>query len=120
MNTAYHEVKKEDHFLTQFADTIAQSGLDSPTLLNIGCLDAGLYTVADIVPSCRWFQTQTLPIDDVLDSQETYIREGQTDFILARDSYPDVIWEQYDLIQELPWTQDSLTFTYYLFQKKNT
>lgn len=116
MNIPHMSEKREDIFLYKFKEIVEKK--ENPTLLNIGCLDAGLYTVCDIVPTCRWFQTQTLAIDDVLKEQERYIREGQTDFVIARDSYPDVIWEKYELAAEEPWYQDELAFTYYLFRKK--
>ena len=116
MNTPFMKVKKEDHFLYKFQKIVEQE--ENPTLLNIGCLDAGLYTVCDIVPTCQWFQTQTVIMDTVLSEQERYIREGQITFVLARDSYPDVIWEQYELVASEPWDHNGQEFTYYLFRKK--
>lgn len=116
MNTPFTKVKKEDHFLYKFQKIVEQE--ENPTLLNIGCLDAGLYTVCDIVPTCQWFQTQSVIIDTILNEQERYIREGQTIFVLARDSYPDVIWEQYELVASEPWDHNGQEFIYYLFRKK--
>lgn len=116
MNTPFMKVKKEDHFLYKFQKIVEQE--ENPTLLNIGCLDAGLYTVCDIVPTCQWFQTQTVIMDTVLSEQERYIREGQITFVLARDSYPDVIWEQYELVASEFWDHNGQEFTYYLFRKK--
>lgn len=116
MNIPWMKEKKEDIFLYQFREIVEQT--ENPTLLNIGCLDAGLYTVCDIVPTCQWFQTQTLHIDDVRIEQERYIREGQTDYIIARDSYPEVIWDCYELVGEAPWYLEEQEFTYYLFRKK--
>ena len=116
MNTPFMKVKWEDHFLYKFQKIVEQE--ENPTLLNIGCLDAGLYTVCDIVPTCQWFQTQTVIMDTVLGEQERYIREGQITFVLARDSYPDVIWEQYELVASEPWDHNGQEFTYYLFRKK--
>lgn len=115
MNTYFMHTKKEDHFLYQFQQIIAET--PQPTLLNIGCLDAGLYTVCDIVPTCRWFQTQTLRIDEVDNAQLQYIAQGQTDYILARDTYPNIIHDRYDLIAQAPFHWDGTEFTYYLFRK---
>lgn len=117
MNFPFHKVKKEDHFLYKLAAVVEQE--EAPTLLNIGCLDAGLYTVCDIVPTCQWFQTQTVIMDTVLSEQERYIREGQIQFVLARDSYPDVIFERYELAAEEDWTENGQDFTYYLFRRKD-
>lgn len=116
MNISFMSQKKEDYFLYKFKEIIDET--PDATLLNIGCLDAGLYTVCDIVPTCRWFQTQTLPIDDVLQSQERYIREGQITYVIARDSYPEVIWEKYELVGKEDWFLNSDKFTYYLFKLK--
>lgn len=114
MNIPHRLEKKEDIFLYKFREIVEET--PNPTLLNIGCLDAGLYTVCDIVPTCRWFQTQTLSIDDVEKEQERYIREGQTDYVLARDYYPEVIWDRYELAAQAPWYQGDMEFTYYLFR----
>ena len=116
MNTSYMKVKKEDHFLYRLKEKMSCG--ENTTLLNIGCLDAGLYTVCDIVPTCQWFQTQTVIMDTVLSEQDRYIREGQIDYVIARDTYPDIIWEQYDLVTQEEWEQDGIVFTYYLFEKK--
>lgn len=117
MNFPFHKIKKEDHFLYKLAAVVEQE--EDPTLLNIGCLDAGLYTVCDIVPTCQWFQTQTVIMDTVLSEQERYIREGQIQFVLARDAYPDVIFERYELAAEEDWTENGQDFTYYLFRRKD-
>ena len=114
MNIPHRLEKKEDIFLYKFREIVEET--PNPTLLNIGCLDAGLYTVCDIVPTCRWFQTRTLSIDDVEKEQERYIREGQTDYVLARDYYPEVIWDRYELAAQAPWYQGDMEFTYYLFR----
>ena len=116
MNIPYMKEKREDMFLYKFKEIVEET--ENPTLLNIGCLDAGLYTVCDIVPTCRWFQTQTIHIDDVLRDQEQYIREGRTDYIIARDEYPEVILDKYELVAQAPWYQGDLEFTYYLFRLK--
>lgn len=116
INTEFMKVKKEDHFLYQFQTIVNQE--QNPTLLNIGCLDAGLYTVCDVVPTCQWFQTQTVIMDTVLSEQERYIREGLITFVIARDSYPQVIWEKYELAAESSWQQGEQEFTYYLFRRK--
>ena len=115
MNIPHRLEKKEDIFLYQFKKIVEET--PEPTLLNIGCLDAGLYTVCDIVPTCRWFQTQTLGIDDVDKEQARYIKEGETDYVLARDTYPEVIWERYELAAEAPWYQGETEFMYYLFRR---
>lgn len=116
MNISWMKVQKEDIFLYRFEKIVSQS--ENPTLLNIGCLDAGLYTVCDIVPTCQWFQSQTINSDVVRQEQERYIREGQTEYVLARDTYPEVIWEQYELVSEENYADEYYSGTYYLFRKR--
>lgn len=116
MNIPFLKQVKEEHFLYRFQQIVDQE--ENPTLLNISCLDAGLYTVCDIVPTCQWFQTQTVIMDTVLSEQERYIREGQTMFVIAVNHYPEVIWENYEMVAEAPWYHNGETFMYYLFKKK--
>lgn len=116
MNIPHMSQKKEDIFLYQFKEIVNRE--ENPTLLNIGCLDAGLYTVCDIVPTCQWFQTQTVIMDTVLSEQERYIREGQIMFVIARDDYPEAIWEKYEMVASAPWYHEDKEFTYYLFKRK--
>ncbi len=124
-NSAYLRTSRNDIFLTRFTEDINNdraAGIvdpDNTTLLNIGCLDCGLYTTADIYPSCYWFQTQTLPGDEVSTQQLSYITEGCTDYIVARDSYPEEIFQQYELIDNFHQELQPQSFDYYLFRRKD-
>ena len=119
MNIPFMSQSEEDFFLFRFRDEVLES--QNPTLLNVGCLDAGLYTLCDIVPSCRWFQTQTLNIEEEENNpykeQERYIREGLVDYVLARDEEPAGIDDHYTLIDSEVYDQGNYIFTYYLYKK---
>lgn len=123
-NMDYLGTPKDQIFLTSFTEDInkdREAGIvdrDHTTLLNIGCLDSGLYTTTGIYPTCYWFQTQTLPGGEVDHEQLSYILEGRTDYIVARDSYPEAIFEHYEQIDEFHQTLQPQDFTYYLFRKK--
>ena len=123
-NMDYLGTPKDQIFLTSFTEDINKdraAGIvdrDHTTLLNIGCLDSGLYTTTGIYPTCYWFQTQTLPGGEVDREQLSYILEGCTDYIVARDSYPEAIFERYEQIDEFHQTLQPQDFTYYLFRKK--
>lgn len=123
-NMDYLGTPKDQIFLTSFTEDInkdREAGIvdrDHTTLLNIGCLDSGLYTTTGIYPTCYWFQTQTLPGGEVNREQLSYILEGRTDYIVARDSYPEAIFEHYEQIDEFHQTLQPQDFTYYLFRKK--
>jgi len=114
LNTDYRKTKKEDLYLYKLSS--AMEVKEDTTLLNISCFDIGLYTVTGIVPNCYWFQTQTLPIEDVLIEQSQYIREQKVDYIVAREYYPQVVEEGYELIATE--REEERDFTYYLFCKK--
>ncbi len=124
-NADYLGVSRDQVFLSKFTEDINNdraAGLvdaENTTLLNIGCLDAGLYNAADIYPTCYWFQTQTLPGDEVTDSQLSYITDGLVDYVLARDTYPDEIWDNYELIDTFHQELMPQAFDYYLFRKKS-
>ncbi|WP_029231142.1 hypothetical protein [Butyrivibrio sp. VCB2006] len=119
MNVPFMAQKRDDFFLYRFRDEVLET--EDPTLLNVGCLDAGLYTLCDIVPSCRWFQTQTLDIDDPANNpymeQERYVREGLIDYVLVRDSIPESIDDHYDLIDSEEYSSGDYDFMYYLYKK---
>ena len=123
-NMDYLGTPRDQIFLTSFTEDInkdREAGIvdrDHTTLLNIGCLDSGLYTTTGIYPTCYWFQTQTLPGGEVDREQLSYILEGRTDYIVARDSYPEAIFEHYEQIDEFHQTLQPQDFTYYLFRKK--
>ncbi|MBR5798907.1 MAG: glycosyltransferase family 39 protein [Lachnospiraceae bacterium] len=117
MNTEYQKQDKENLFLYEFTEIVKEE--ENPTLLNIGCLDAGLYTMADIMPTCRYFQSNAVHgFDEVALEQTRYIKEGQTSFVLARNTYPEEIWEKYELVCERDYQILGADLTYYLFRRK--
>ncbi len=119
MNIPFMQVSKDEFFMFRFRDEVLQT--ENPTLLNVGCLDAGLYTLCDIVPSCRWFQTQTLDIDEPENNpykeQERYVQEGLVDYVLIRDSVPASIGDHYECIDKEEYGFSGYDFTYYLYKK---
>lgn len=117
MNTEYAQQKTENFWLYEFRNLVLEE--KEPTLLNISCLDAGLYTVTDILPTCQYFQSNAVHgFDEVAEEQLRYIRESQTEFVLARDQYPEAIWDTYTLVSEQTYRSNGTEFTYYLFQRK--
>lgn len=116
MNSYFMKQDQSSYFLYQFRDMILE---DDPTLLNISCLDAGLYTVADIMPTCKYFQTNGIAFDEMYQEQYRYIEEGRTLYVLARDEYPEIITEKYDLISSQPYEWAGMEFTYFLFRRKS-
>lgn len=117
MNTEYAKETGEDYYLYQFRDIVWQE--ENPTLLNIGCLDAGLYTVADIIPNCKYFQSNMVNgFDEVAEQQLQYIKDKKIDFIISTENYPPEIWETYELIKETEYDMYGGARKYFLFKKK--
>lgn len=114
LNTDYMKTPKEDLYLSKLYSAMEVD--EDTTLLNISCFDVGLYTMSGVVPNCYWFQTQTLPIENVLIEQDNYIREQRIDYIVAREYYPEIVNEGYDLIATEK--EEERGYTYYLFRKK--
>ncbi len=116
MNSSFMQQSKEEHFLYPFGDIVNQQ--ENPTLVTIGCLDAGLFTVANIVPNCRFFQTNGIGYDKMFAEQEQYVNQGTTQFVLTRDIIPNNIENHYELVAQAPYEWDNSQFIYYLFQRK--
>ena len=117
MNTDYMKIDKEEMFLYQFRDIVKQE--KNPTLLNVNMLDAGLYTVADIVPSEKFFQTNGIAYEKMFEEQERYIREGLTQFVICRFEYPEYILDKYELVAESSFMTDGKNESmYYLFKRR--
>lgn len=117
MNSCFMQQEKEDYFLYQFKEIMAQE--ENPTLLNVGCLDAGLYTVADVMPTCKFFQTNGIGFQEMFDEQARYIKEGKTQFVLARNDWlPEGIDVCYEAVAEEPYEWDGMQFTYTLYKRR--
>ena len=116
MNTFFMKYDRDDIWLYHFTNIVENSGIENPTLINMGCFDAGLYTTCGIVPTCRFFQTQTIKLSDVGDVQGDFIRNGKTDFVLVRDTIPNNIDDHYELIAEEKWEQSGSETVFYLYE----
>ena len=117
INTEYRRLEKEEHFLYTFKEIVEEK--ENPTLLNVNMLDAGLYTAAGIVPTCKYFQTNGIALEELYEEQERYIREGKTDFVITRFDYPDYILDHYELVaEEMFNTSGKEESVYYLFKRK--
>lgn len=87
------------------------------TLLNYGFMDAGFYTAAGLVPSVKYFHQTNVPLEEMLDEQNRYLREGLCEYVVTRGKQPDWIGERYELIA----TEPSPNFWYdavYLYRQR--
>lgn len=98
---------KDELFQFKYADYMNK--YDNPTMLNMGALDAGLYTVSGIVPNTKFFEVQNIDYErfpDNLDGMKEnvinkdvmfilYYGTNDLDYIVDHDSY---IFDNYHLV----------------------
>lgn len=116
---------KENYFQFKYADYMSK--FDNPTLLNMGYLDAGLYTTTGIVPNTRFFEVQNIDYDkfpDNLDEMKKYVENREVMFILyytkkdlesvkSKDPY---IFLKYHLVYDDSYYFEKEEYKAYLFQ----
>ena len=111
------KLDKEEHFLYQFKAIVQQE--ENPTLLNVNMLDAGLYTVANIIPSEKFFQTNGIAFEEMFEEQARYIKEGRTQFVISCFEPPEYINEKYEVVAEAAFATDGKNESmYYLYKRK--
>lgn len=88
------------------------------SLLNMGCLDVGLYTIADVIPEERFFQTNGIGFDEMFEEQNRYVKEGLSNYIVTCDFEPEHVYDKYDLIRSKINVSNGYEYTYYLFKRK--
>ncbi len=119
--------KKEDLFQYKFAKIINE--YDNPTLVNMGFLDAGVYTTTGIIPTTYYFEKQNIAYSEYpynLDAFNEYINNQKTDFIVYYTknnldkliSKETLLFEKYDLISSERQKFENKDYKAYLFKKK--
>lgn len=88
--------KREDTMQYQFAAII--NSTPNATLLNYGFMDAGFYTAANVAPNVKYYHQTNVPLQEMLDEQERYIREAVCDYVVTRGKQPEDIIENYELV----------------------
>ena len=79
----YLKMDIEDFFQYEFAQVITAS--KNPTMVNLGKLDSGVYTLAGLYPSTYFFERQNISYEkfpDMVDSFQEYIKNKETMFIV--------------------------------------
>ncbi|MDE6104339.1 MAG: hypothetical protein K2G38_01445, partial [Clostridia bacterium] len=115
-NTPLMFKKKSDLPQFKFAKIIKEENPNA-TLLNYGSLDKGLYTVAEIVPTCKYFCGLNIQLPELTIEQNRYISEGKTDYVIAA-AEPENIYDKYELISVASYKYEWKTRTYYLYGLK--
>ncbi len=114
-NAVYRSYKEEDVWLTQAAGLLSEDN----TLLELNTVDAGLYTVTGIVPTCEYFQTNGIGLETMFEEQKKYLKEGRTEYVLAVDFPTEFIDLNYELIQEFEYNEPEHEHKYLLYKRKD-
>lgn len=107
---------REETMQYQFAAKIAET--PGATLLNYGFMDAGFYTAAQITPNVKYYHQTNVPLQEMLDEQVRYIRDGVCDYVVTRGRQPEDILKTYDLIAAAETPEGFWYDEVYLYRKK--
>lgn len=130
-NAYYRNVRawgKKAFFQFKYAEYINQ--YKNPTLLNMGFLDAGLYTTTGIIPNVRFFEVQNIDykiFPDNIDTQNNAVKEKKVKFILFYTTssldwlkeHNGFIWDNYELVyDDTHYFENRSTYNAFLFKLK--
>lgn len=114
MNAEYRGFKEEDIWIVEASKLLTEDD----TLLELNAVDAGLYTITGIVPSCEYFQTNGIGLPTMFEEQKKYLKEGRTDYVLAVGYEPEFIDINYSLIAKYDYQERDVEEQYFLYKKK--
>jgi len=131
LNPNTYFIKVEQNTLAQFIFSDIMNKEESPTLLYYGNIDGGFYTVADILPTEKYFEKVNIRHDafpDNEDSQNLAIKNKNTDFVIVRikkrrDPYHTGIpylHENYEVIKVVDQVFEKVEFKYVLLKKRDS
>ncbi|MBR4529985.1 MAG: hypothetical protein IKO80_06885 [Lachnospiraceae bacterium] len=109
--------KQEDLFQFKMRKYILAQGIEDPKLINMGLFDAGLYTVLDSVPECYYYQTTTMPIPGVWETQKEYVKSGRPDYVLSTIGYLDFNTSGYRVVMQEQDDSTGVVTDYWLYEK---
>lgn len=115
-NVFFMNCNKEDLYVYRLKEIIVKE--ENPTLLNYNCIDAGVYTATGIIPTCRFFHRPNVSNQEMFDMQDLFVQEGKVMFVLAKNTYPSDIEENYQLVAQEKHLHFGEENIYYLFKIK--
>lgn len=118
MNPPYLRASRDDYALFRFRDTINRS--DSPTLMNYGALDMGLYTLCDITPQTKYFCELNLKSKEMKSEIDGYLQSGTTEFVVSNLANLDKRFTRYELIDHAYTICNEGKDDIYLYQRIET
>ena len=114
-NAGFMKYSREELPQYKFKEIISRE--QNPTLLNYGGMDAGFYTVCNIVPNCKYFCSLNLPISDISETQDKYVENGEGMFIVTINSELENV--KYELVSTEDFSYEDKAKTYRLYRLKN-
>lgn len=69
------------------------------------------------MPDVRYFCGLNIPLDEIRKSQQSYVENGLTEFVVAVDT--EFNFEPYEFVTEWPVWFEGRERTYYLFRRKS-
>lgn len=123
----YLSINKEDLFQYEFASIINEE--KSATMVNMGKLDCGVYTLSGLYPSTYFFERQNISYEafpDNLDAFKDYIKNKETMFIVYYTwldeenlkSREEELFVNYDLLKVRKQQFEDKDYYGYLFKVK--
>ena len=113
-NVDFMKFSKDELPQYKFKEIISRE--QNPTLLNYGGLDAGFYTVCNIVPNCKYFCRLNIPISDIREAQDKYVENGEGMFIVTINS--ELKNGKYELVSAEDFKFENTPRTYRLYRLK--
>lgn len=130
--SAFNANYKEDMFkpkkeIFQFKYANYINKFKEPTLLNMGFLDVGVYTLTGIVPTTKYFETQNINYErfkENIDQLNNYAQNKKTKFIVfctikENNPIPKSITKNYDLVYKDKCTYENQIIYARLYQLKD-
>lgn len=120
----YRSYDRDHFFQYKFADYM--NNYKDPTLLNMGSLDAGLYTTSGIIPNTKFFEVQNFEYSrfpDNLDEMEKNVRNKDIKFVLyytrfGINNVPEYVYDNYELVFNDLYEFEGSEFNALLFKLK--
>ncbi len=126
-NIYFLKFQKSDLAQFRFAEIMNRE--EHPTLLNYGKIDGGFYTVADILPTEKYFEKVNINYEvfpENKDSQIEAIKEKRVEFVVVRlgdktdrrNHHIPYLNENYEFVDEVYQEYDHKPVKYVLYQLK--
>ena len=120
-NLRFLEYPREEMFQFQMKEIIEKSGIEKPTILYYDIGDAGVNTVAGLIPEIRFFVSYNFENrSDINEEMKRYINEQIPDFIISRTKfdYDYPVFPTYDYQESITGMADQIMQYFHYYTRK--